>query len=57
MKVRITRNIISNPTYKKGQVIELDDKKAKGFIKCGYAVEIKKPKTNRKKKLTNVENR
>ena len=57
MKVRITRNVISNPIYKKGQVIELDDKKAKGFIKCGYAIEIKKPKTNRKKKLTNVENR
>jgi hypothetical protein len=57
MKVRITRNIISDPTYKKGQVVELDDKKAKNFIKCGYAVEIKKPKTNRKKKLTNVENR
>tara|TARA_R100000951_G_scaffold74686_2_gene62955 strand:- start:3975 stop:4148 length:174 start_codon:yes stop_codon:yes gene_type:complete len=57
MKVRFTTSLISANNYKKGQEVELDDEKAKQYIKAGYAIEIKKPKTNRKKKLTNVENR
>jgi len=57
MKIRFTKSLISNPTYKKGQEVELNDKEAKQFIKVGYAIEIKKPKTNRKKSLKNVESR
>ena len=57
MKVRFTQNVISDPIYKKGQEIELDEKIAKQFIKIGYAIEVKEPKTNRKKSLKNVESR
>jgi hypothetical protein len=57
MKIRFTKSLISNPSYKKGQEVELNDKEAKQFVKVGYAIEVKAPKTNRKKSLRNVESR
>jgi len=57
MKIRFLQNIISDPIYRKGQEIELDDKLAKYYVKIGFAIEVIEPKTNRKKNLKNVENR
>lgn len=57
MKIRFTTSLISDPIRKKGEVVELSEKEAKAYIKNGFAIEIKEPKTNRKKNLKNVESR
>lgn len=57
MKIRFITSLISDPIRKKGEVVELSAKEAKSYIKNGFAIEVKEPKTNRKKNLKNVESR
>ena len=57
MKIRFTTALISDPIRKKGDEVELPESEAKAHIKNGYAIEIKEPKTNRKKNLKNVQSR